>query len=665
MINNTLVIDNMEIEIDGERNLLEVIRKAKIDLPTFCYHSEISIYGACRLCMVEVQGRGILPACSTLPEAGMKVKTSTEEIRSLRKMIIELLIASHANNCPTCTKGTACQLQNLARRMGVSEIRFKAVEPDFKVDTSSKSLVRDPNKCVLCGDCIRVCDEIQSVGAIDFAHRGSKTVVTPCFGKDLDSVECVYCGQCARVCPTGAITPKYNVNEVWNSIYDSSKTVVAHVAPAVRVALGEAFGLEPGTAVTGQIVNALRRLGFDKVFDTSFTADLTVIEEANEFISRFTKKEKMPQFTSCCPAWIKFAEQYYPEYIPNLSSCKSPQQMFGALCKDVLTKDLDIEKKDMVVVSIMPCTAKKYEASRPEFSKDGIPDTDYVLTTQELVTMIEEAGIRFNQLEPDSFDLPFGFKSGAGVIFGNTGGVTEAVLRYATETITGVKTQTHEIMAVRGEEGLKTAEFTLDGNKIRVAIVNGLGNAKKLMESIKNKEVEYDLIEVMACPGGCIGGAGQPVSFTPDFKKKRTTGLYETDKMLQLHKSQENPYIHELYENVLGKPCSHVAHEMLHTEYTSKCRTKGSDISILPATKETTLDVTVCMGTGCFIKGSQKLLKSIIAYAAENDLEGVLDVKASFCYEKCERGPVVKVGEEVLEKCDFDKVVDAIKRNLK
>ena len=370
MEENIVTIDKKEIAVGNEQNLLELIRKAGIDLPTFCYHSELSVYGACRLCMVDVESLGLVPACSTPPVRGMKVRTNTDEIRKMRRIIVELLLANHTQNCPTCQKSTTCQLQALARRLGITKIRFKKQTKDLPLDNSSPSLQRDPNKCVLCGDCVRICEEVQSVGAIDFSYRGSRTQVIPSFGKQLDEVECVNCGQCARICPTGALTPKSEVDEVWAALHDPEKVVVAQVAPAVRVALGEIFGLEPGVTTTGQIAAALRAIGFDKVFDTSFTADLTVIEESNEFIARVESGERIPQFTSCCPAWVKFVEQYYPEFVGHLSTCKSPQQMFGALAKEMLPQQLDARKEDVVVVSIMPCTAKKFEAKRAEFSSE-------------------------------------------------------------------------------------------------------------------------------------------------------------------------------------------------------------------------------------------------------------------------------------------------------
>jgi NADH-quinone oxidoreductase subunit G len=661
MNGDVVYIDNKEIPIENEQNLLELVRKARIDLPTFCYHSELSIYGACRLCMVQVEGMGLVPACSTPPAPDMKVSTNTEEIRKMRRIIVELLLANHSQNCPTCQKNTTCQLQALAKRFGITKVRFKNQLKEMPLDESSPSIVRDPNKCVLCGDCVRICSEVQTVGAIDFAYRGAQTVVIPSFGKALDKVECVYCGQCVRVCPTGALTPKSEVDEVWADIHNPSRVVVAQVAPAVRVAIGEMFGLPPGTTTTGQIAAALRAIGFDKIYDTCFTADLTVMEEGNEFIKRVTAGDRIPQFTSCCPAWVKFAEQYYPEFVDHLSSCRSPQQMFGALAKEMLSSELNMKREDVIVVSIMPCTAKKFEAKRPEFESDGVRDVDHVLTTQEFGRMIEEAGLHFRELGPESFDLPFGFKTGGGVIFGNSGGVSEAVLRYVTERLTAQKLDNYEFTSVRGEEGLREAKLTVAGKTFTLAIVSGLGNTRRVLERIKSGETHYDLVEVMACPGGCVGGAGQPVFSDQAVRQKRTKGLYENDRMLELHKSQDNPYIKDLYENFLGDVGSHKAHELLHTSYKTRKRISDEDVDI-SAGGEKSVDVSVCFGTSCFLKGSQKLLRDILEHIRSNGLGGRVNVKASFCFEKCKTGPTIKVGSRIVEGCTIEKAIEAIRR---
>lgn len=659
-----VTIDGKEIPIEGERNLLEVARKAGIDIPTFCYHSDLSVYGACRLCLVELEGRGIVTSCSTAPAPGMKVKTNTEEIREIRKIAVELLLANHDQSCPTCPKSAACQLQNLARRLGIEEIRYKKTHQSMPVDRTSPSLVRDPNKCVLCGDCVRACREIQSVGAIDFVGRGAHSAVLPAFGKDLNQVECVYCGLCASVCPTGALTPRSEVDDVWKDLDNPKKVVVAQIAPAVRVALGEQFGLEPGTITTGQIAAALKAMGFDQVYDTSFAADLTVIEEATEFIERKKNGEKLPQFTSCCPSWVKFTEQYYPDLLPNLSSCKSPQQMFGSLAKEMLPAKLNVALEDLVIVSIMPCTAKKFEARRPEFKHGEVRDVDHVITTQELARMIEESGLRFDKLEPESLDMPFGFKTGAGVIFGTTGGVTEAVLRFAAEKLSGTQLGSVEFKAVRGEEGIREATINVDNIELKLAIVHGLANARKIAEKVRAGECDYDLIEVMTCPGGCIGGAGQPVNRDPEAKKLRTRGLYDSDKMLEFHKSQENHMVAECYDKCLGKVGGKKAHQLLHTGYNSRKRIKDSDLTLLNGTNKEKLAVNVCVGTSCMVKGSQQLLHDLIDVIESKGMQSAVDVKATFCFEACDRGPTVSIGKTVIHKCTLDKAVKALEKEL-
>ena len=656
-------IDGREVALEGEPNILELARKANIEIPTFCYHSDLSVYGACRLCLVEIEGRGIVTSCSTAPEPGMKVTTNTEKIREIRKIAVELLLANHEQACPTCPKSGSCKLQNISRRLGIDKVRFAATTQRHALDTSSPSLVRDPNKCVLCGDCVRMCSEVQGIGAIDFIHRGANVQVAPAFDKSLAQVECVNCGQCASVCPTGAITPKSDVEEVWHVLHDPQKRVVAQIAPAVRVALGEAFGLEPGVVTTGQIVAALKAIGFDKVFDTCFAADLTVIEEGNEFLGRVQKGERMPQFTSCCPGWVKFAEQYYPELLPNLSSCKSPQQMFGALGREVLPEQLGVAQEDLVIVSIMPCTAKKFEAGRSEFRHGEVRDVDVVLTTQELAHMIDEAGLKFSKLQPESLDLPLGFKTGAGVIFGVSGGVTEAVLRLAAEKLGGVKLEAVDFHEARGLEGLREAEVTVDGKTVRLAIVHGLANARVVAEKIKAGQIDYDLIEVMACPGGCIGGAGQPVSFDADVKQRRAAGLYEADKTLQLHKAQENPYVQEAYKTTLGEVGGHKAHELLHTGYHSRRRIQDEDVALVSGSQHK-LQVSVCVGTSCYLRGSQDLLRAVIHRIEQEGLEDVVDVKATFCFERCERGPSARVGDQALERTDLEKVMTALKQEL-
>ena len=657
-------IDGKEVLLEGERNVLEVARKAGIDIPTFCYRSDLSVYGACRLCLVDIAGKGIVTSCSTAPEQGMVVKTNTEEIREIRKIAVELLLANHDQSCPTCPKSANCELQNLARRLGITKVRYKMTHKPEPIDCSSPSLIRDPNKCVLCGDCVRACREVQGIGAIDFVGRGAKTAVKPAFGKDLDQVQCVNCGLCASVCPTGAITPKSEVDKVWEAIDNPEKVVVAQIAPAVRVAIGECFGLPAGSITTGQIVAALKSMRFDQVYDTSFAADLTVIEEATEFIERKTKGEKLPQFTSCCPSWVKFAEQYFPSLLPNLSSCKSPQQMFGSLAKEILPEKLGVARENLVIVSIMPCTSKKFEAKRDEFIHNGQADVDIVITTQELARMIEESGLRFNRLEPESLDMPFGFKTGAGVIFGATGGVTEAVLRYAAEKLTSTKLGDVNFKAVRGLEGIRETTINLDGISLKLAIVHGLANARKVAEQVIAGTCDYDLIEVMTCVGGCIGGAGQPYTYDPEVKKLRVRGLYDSDKMLEFHKSQENHMVAECYDTCLGEVGGHTAHRLLHTDYHSRKRILDSDLKLYQGSSKQKLAVSVCVGTSCLVRGSQTLLHELFRLLNERGLQDSVNVKATFCFEACDQGPTVRVGEQVIHHCTLDMAEAALNEEL-
>jgi NADH-quinone oxidoreductase subunit G len=656
---STAIIDNMEIPVEGEKNLLELIRKANIELPTFCYHSEISVYGACRMCIVEVKGRGFVPACSTEVTDGMVVSTNTREIRDMRRMIVELMLANHDCNCTTCPKNGDCRLQKIARQMGISEIRFKKVNKPQPLDRSSDSILRDPNKCVLCGDCVRVCKEIQTIGVLDFAYRGANAKVTPCFDKGIGEVECVNCGQCIKVCPVGALTPKYQISEVWDKIYDVNKHVVVQLAPAVRVALGEYFGFKPGTLTTGQIVTALRKIGFDRVYDTCFGADLTVIEEGNELLMRLEKGNRLPMFTSCCPAWVKFAEQFFSEMLPNLSTCRSPQQMFGSLCKTELIKTLNISRENLIVVSIMPCTAKKYEANREEFRVDGNKDVDYVLTTQELCLMIKERGISFDQLQTDSFDMPYGFKTGAAVIFGTSGGVSEAVLRYAADKINSPVKPEYQLL--RNDSGLKIIEVTLGEIKLRMAVVSGLGNARTILNKIRRGEEHFDLVEVMACPGGCINGGGQPFSNQRAVVQMRAKGLYEADKILQLHSAQENPFLQKIYNDVLTEDAAHL---LLHTHYKNRKRISGEDFVLSRPAGEIILRINVCFGTSCFLRGAQELYTDLANYVRNKGIEDNIEFKISFCGEQCKKGPVVIINDKAIDHCTLEKATQEIERCL-
>ena len=667
-------IDGITVPIENEKNILEVIRKTDIELPTFCYHSNLSTYGACRLCVCDIEGMGIQATCTIAPRNGMIVRTNTEEVRKIRKINLELLLANHDISCPSCARSNNCKLQYLTRRLGVDKVRFKKINKYEPIDNKSRSIIHDPNKCILCGDCVRACKEIQSVGAIDFVNRGSKTQVAPAYMKSLADVECVYCGQCVAVCPVGALIPRPETEEVWDAIHDPDKYVVAQLAPAVRVALGEVevFGSDGAAVSTGQIVAALKRLGFDQVYDTSFTADLTVLEEATEFIERKVNGEKLPLFTSCCPSWVKFTEQYYPELLNNLSTCKSPQQMFGSIAREILPELLNIKPEQLVIVSVMPCTSKKFEAKREEFIHDGVPEVDHVLSTEGLGRMIHETGIQLKKLQPESFDLPLGFKTGAGVIFGNTGGVSEAVLRYAYEKLTGNRLTNFDFKQVRGMEGIRTVELTLGGVNLKLAVTHGLANARKLCEDVIAGKSNYDLIEVMSCPGGCIAGGGQPVNFDSEFREKRARLLYNEDKALQLHKSQDNPYVKELYNNFLGEIGGHKAHELLHTHYHGRKRILDEQINIRN-TKHPKIVVAICTGTNCFMKGSQELLKKLLDHVVENKLEDIVgfegeeemvDLKATFCFERCDHGPVVRVNDELIEYATYEKVLDEVYKEI-
>lgn len=661
---DVVTIDGRPIPLQGEKNLLQVIRKAGIDIPTFCYHSELSLYGACRLCIVEVEGMGIVTSCSTPPAAGMVVRTYTKEIRETRKLTVELLLADHKMECPTCGKNGSCELQSLAQRVGIRDVRFKPTRSPMPVDDSSPALVRDPNRCVLCGDCVRVCAEVQGIGAIDFAHRGAAVTVTPAYRKNLADVDCVYCGQCARVCPTGAITPKPELDAVWVALQDPKKTVVAQVAPAVRVALGECFGMAPGTVTMDTIASALRALGFDKVYDTSFAADLTIFEEANEFLQRRQSGDNMPLMTSCCPGWVRFIELNYPELLANLSTCRSPQQMFGSLAKELLPGELGVAREDLVVVSIMPCTAKKYEAGLDTFVVDGQRDVDHVLTTQELARMLVEAGLDFHGLEPQSLDMPFGFTTGAGVLFGASGGVSEAVLRYAVEKVAGVSPSNCEFRHVRGEEGIREATVELGGETLRMAVVHGLANARKVADRVKRGDCAYDFIEVMACPGGCVGGAGQPVSRQEDVGARRAAGLYGYDEDSDVHAPQENPFVHTLYQEVLGEIGGEKAHRLLHTHYHNRRRMAHGALDLLRGANIDTLNVTVCLGTSCHLRGAQRLLLEVMRYVRQKSWEDYVNVRATFCMERCDRGPSVTIGNHRIERCTMQRVTEILDREV-
>ena len=555
-----ITIDNQCVPIEGEKNLLALIRKAGIDLPTFCYHSDLSVYGACRMCVVEDDRGRIFASCSEQPRAGMVIKTNTSKLRKYRKLIIELLLSSHCRDCTTCTKNGTCELQALAFKVGIHAVRFLNNKKSVPLDLSSPCIVRDPNKCILCGDCVRTCAEIQGVGALDFAHRGSDMEVTTAFNKPLGETDCVGCGQCRVVCPTGALSIKTNVTDVWNAIADPNIRVVAQIAPAVRLSVGDKFGMPKGSNSMGKLVSALRIMGFDNVYDTNFGADLTVIEETKELVERLQSNEKLPLFTSCCPAWVKFCENKYPEFVDHLSTCRSPQGMFSAVVKEYYDEVKKIDDRKTFVVSIMPCTAKKGEILRSDNFTDGRQDTDRVLTTVEIVRMIRQAGIKFDEIESESPDMPFGMASGAGSIFGVTGGVTEAVLRNVAEdheykTLTKIS-----LSGIRGSEGLKETTVMVGDREVKIAVVSGLANAGELLDRIKANEVQYDFVEVMACRRGCISGGGQNLPIGARTKQSRMDGIYAVDRDSEIRFSNENPIVETTYNNVIvGKE-----HKLLH-----------------------------------------------------------------------------------------------------
>ncbi|MDR2140401.1 MAG: [FeFe] hydrogenase, group A [Deltaproteobacteria bacterium] len=569
--NVTLTIDDLSVAVPEGVTIWGAAKKLGINIPTLCHHFDLKPYSACRVCLVEVEGaRALLASCSTPVAPGMVVRTNTPKVREARRLVVELLLANHPHDCFTCPRNQSCELQALALEMGVREVRFEQAKPTWDIDDTSPSLNRDPNKCILCGRCVRFCSEIQSCDVYTFANRGYSSIVTTAFGKSLGDVRCVLCGQCSVVCPVGAITVKDHTEAVMAAIYDPSKIVIAQTAPATRVALGEMFGLPPGSIVTGKMVAALKRLGFDRVMDTNFTADVTIMEEATEFLHRLESGQGMPMITSCSPGWINFMEMFYPEMVEHHSTCKSPQQIFGALVKTYYAERETIKPDKIVSVSIMPCTAKKFECQRPEMSASGYQDVDYVLTTRELGLLLKSSGIDLNNLQPEPYDPIMGQGTGAGTIFGNTGGVMEAALRTAYEVVTKKTLPNLEFDVVRGMAGIREAEIDLEGTKIKVAIAHGLSKARQVLESIKAGNPNgWHFIEIMACPGGCVAGGGQPITRDINYRAKRVKGLYEDDRNLPLRKSHENPEVQTLYREYLQEPCGHLSHKLLHTSFTN------------------------------------------------------------------------------------------------
>jgi iron-only hydrogenase group A len=575
-------INGSDYSVPNGATILDACKTAGISVPTLCYMQDVAKNASCGVCVVEVKGvKSLVRSCTACVREGIEIITNSARIRDARKTNIELLLANHPKECLSCIRNQNCELQEIAAELGVMHDRFVQTKKRMHCDTTSPSLVRDPNKCILCGRCIAVCANVQTVHAIAASGRGIRTKISTYMEKGLGNVACTNCGQCALVCPTAAIVERDDTDEVFEELLDPEKIVIVQTAPAIRVGIGEAMGMRPGSLVTGRMVAGLRRLGFSKVFDTQFTADLTIVEEAHELVHRITHKGALPMITSCSPGWIKFAEHFFPDSLDHLSTCKSPQQMFGALAKTYYAAKMNIDPRKMIVVSVMPCTAKKYEARRPEMmsafehwkekrawsSADAFYDIDYVLTTRELARMFKESGIQFNTLPEEGFDSPLGESTGAAVIFGATGGVMEAALRTAYEVVTGKTLTDINFSSVRGMEGIKEAEVDLNGKKLKVAVAHTLANARKLLEQIERGESPYAFIEVMTCPGGCLGGGGQPIPTTWDIRKQRAESIYAEDLGKAIRKSHENPQIVTLYKESLKEPLGELSHHLLHTSY--------------------------------------------------------------------------------------------------
>ena len=572
-------INGEAISVPSDYTVLQAARQAGIDIPTLCYLKDVNEIGACRMCLVEVKGaRGLVTACVYPVNEGMEVFTNTERVRVARKTVLELTLSNHEKKCLTCPRNQNCELQRLSDELNVTDIAFEGEISHHEIDDMSPSIVRDNNKCILCRRCVSTCKKIQTVGVIDAQDRGFSTKIGCTFDKSLNETDCVMCGQCIVACPVGALYEKDSTKDVWAALADETKHVVVQTAPAVRVALGEEFGMPIGTRVTGKMATALKKLGFDKVFDTDFGADLTIMEEGTELIGRIKEGGKFPMITSCSPGWVKFCEHNFPDMLDNLSTAKSPHEMFGAIIKSYYAEKEGIDPKDIYVVSVMPCTAKKFERQREELSGTGYPDVDAVLTTRELAKMIKEARIDFVKLADSGFDNPFGeAATGAGVIFGATGGVMEAALRTVSEVLTGKSFDEVEYHAVRGTDGIKEATVKIGDMDVKVAVANGLGNARALLEKVQRGEADYHFIEIMACPGGCVTGGGQPIQSSKvraeiDLKAERAKAIYDEDRSLGIRKSHENPYIKKLYEEYLGEPCGHKSHKLLHTHYVARPR---------------------------------------------------------------------------------------------
>ncbi len=572
----TLTIDGQKVEVPKGSTILEAAEKLGIHIPTLCYQHDLSARAVCRVCVVAIEGSRLLqPACAFPVSEGMVVRTNTAAVREARRTTVDLMLSRHTENCLTCDRNLNCELQDIAQYLGIRQVSFAREPFNIPIDVSTPSITRDMNKCVLCRRCVDVCQEIQTLAVLSPINRGSETVMSTPLGRQLSEVACALCGQCLLVCPTGAIREKDETYKVWEALDDPHKHVIVQTAPAIRVSIGEEMGLPPGQISTGKLVSALRRLGFNKVFDTCFTADLTIIEEGHELLNRLKTGGTLPMITSCSPGWIKYIEHFYPDMLDHLSTCKSPQQMFGALAKTYYAQKFGFEPDSIYCVSIMPCTAKKYESQRPEMNSSGVQDVDVVLTTRELARMFKMAGIDFQAIEESEYDPPLGISTGAGAIFGNTGGVMEAALRTVYEIVTGEELKSLNFECVRGLEGIKEATVQAGDLSLNVAVASGLGNAKKLLDLVSEGAKDYHFIEIMACPGGCIGGGGQPIPTTNEIRQKRMEALYQADENMPLRKSHENPSVIQLYKEFLGEPLGEKSHHLLHTHYTRRTRFIG------------------------------------------------------------------------------------------
>ncbi len=641
-----MIVNGQPVEFGAEKNILEVVKKAGIELPTFCYQAHLTPFGACRMCVVDAGKRGLLTSCTAPPEDNLEIRTHTDRTLRVRKMALELMLAAHDRDCLTCHKSGECKLQDYSERLGIDHVRFdNKMEHKEPIDNYNPSIIRDPNKCILCGACVRMCLEHQGLHIIDFANRGSNVEVAPAYGMKLHEVECIFCGQCTTVCPTGALMVKADFSKVFKALGDPNKKVVFQVAPSVRVGIGEFFGLEPGVNCEGKIVSALRAMGAHAVFDTNFAADLTIMEEATEFLKRLEADENLPIFTSCCPGWVKTAEHNHPELLANLSSCRSPQQMFASVIKKYYAEDHGLKTEDIFSVSVMPCSAKKFEAQREEFSTNGHLDTDVVITTHELAKMIRAYGLDFHNLPDGEWEKPYGESTGAGVIFGASGGVAEAALRTAYKALTGEELERDVWETAAAGVSHRETAVTINGTEIRIATVNGMAAAERLIAEIKENKKKYHLVEVMACPGGCIGGAGNVAHDTLENRAKRAKGLATIDKVKKFRQSHNNEDIKTLYSKHLVTPNSDEAHHALHTHFSSRRRIEET---ITLGESAGPVEIRVCVGTCCFQNGSYDVMQKLSRMLKSKGLLSEVDLKATFCFENCTASPNLSVNGKVI-----------------